>query len=255
MNFAAGDSSARRILDLESPALALVFIAITAALLIADLDRPDRFYYILLKPNPRSWLIWGTWILMGAGLVATLWLASGLFARGVPAVLGWLAVAFGLGAACYSAMLFAQAKGRDLWQSPLFLWHLAVQAAMAGAAALILIDSAQGGSHNIGRDAAGVLPILLVLHTLIILAEMFLPKPSEDARRATRIVTHGILRTEFWLGAIGLGALLPFVLLLIGIARNPAGIAIDVVAALAALLGLLVYERIWIIAGQSVPLS
>ena len=40
-------------------------------------------------------------------------------------------------AAVYTAYLFAQAKARDLWQSPLLPPHLAVQAALAGAAAML----------------------------------------------------------------------------------------------------------------------
>ncbi|HJU28888.1 MAG TPA: 4Fe-4S dicluster domain-containing protein, partial [Candidatus Binataceae bacterium] len=67
-------------LRVASPVAALVFIAFTAGLLVADLKRPERFYYILIKPNPRSWLVWGTWILMGAGLIAASWLAFGLLA-------------------------------------------------------------------------------------------------------------------------------------------------------------------------------
>jgi Polysulphide reductase, NrfD len=102
-----------------SPVAALLFIAITTLLLIADLDRPDRFYYILLKPNWRSWLVRGTWILIVYGILAVIWLAFGLFAGWVPrAVLALSAVA-GAATACYSAFLFGQAKGRDLWQSPL----------------------------------------------------------------------------------------------------------------------------------------
>ena len=42
-----------------------------------------------------------------------------------------------LATAVYTAYLFAQAKARDLWQSPLLAPHLAVQAVLAGAAAML----------------------------------------------------------------------------------------------------------------------
>src|SRR5207247_761036 len=42
-----------------APLLALVFLAITTGLLVFDLKRPERFLFILLKPNFRSWLVWG----------------------------------------------------------------------------------------------------------------------------------------------------------------------------------------------------
>ena len=46
----------------------------------------------------------------------------------------WAGAALAVGVACYTAFLFGQAEGRDLWQSPLLPVHLVVQAVMAGAA-------------------------------------------------------------------------------------------------------------------------
>ena len=78
--------------------------------------------------------------LMGFGLAA-----GASYRRGTssecPASLAWLAwpgVVLAALAAVYTAFLFAQAGGRDLWQSPLLAWHLLVQAVMAGRAALLL---------------------------------------------------------------------------------------------------------------------
>jgi Fe-S-cluster-containing dehydrogenase component len=44
---------------LAAPALALGGTAVTGALLVWDLKRPERFGYIFTKPNPSSWLVWG----------------------------------------------------------------------------------------------------------------------------------------------------------------------------------------------------
>ncbi len=60
--------------NILNPVMALVFLGVTVILLIADLDRPDRFYYILTKSNSHSWLVWGTWILIAYGLLALGWL-------------------------------------------------------------------------------------------------------------------------------------------------------------------------------------
>ena len=51
----------------SAPLLALVFLALTTGLLIWDLKRPDRFFYLLTKGNWRSWLVIGGWILMAYG--------------------------------------------------------------------------------------------------------------------------------------------------------------------------------------------
>src|SRR5262249_43404513 len=37
--------------------MALLFLIATAGLLVADLKRPDRFLYVLLRPQWRSWLV------------------------------------------------------------------------------------------------------------------------------------------------------------------------------------------------------
>ena len=74
-----------------APLLALVFLALTTVLLVGDLKRPDRFFFLLTKGNPSSWLVIGGWILMAYGALATLWLgavvtgrASWLLALAVP---------------------------------------------------------------------------------------------------------------------------------------------------------------------------
>src|SRR5205807_1001402 len=118
-----------------APALSLLFLALTTVLLVSDLKRPERFAYIVLKPNWRSWLVWGAWILMAFGAAGVAWLAAGATGRSdllhlvlVPSVL------LALATAGYSAFLFGQAEGRDFWQSPLVLPHLIIAAVMAGAA-------------------------------------------------------------------------------------------------------------------------
>ena len=53
--------------------------------------------------------------------------------------LAWPAVPAAIMVAGYTAFLFGQAEGRDLWQSPVLFWHLIAQAVMVGAGALLLI--------------------------------------------------------------------------------------------------------------------
>src|SRR5262249_60567401 len=73
----AGSESWGGLFSGVAPALSLLFLALTTALLVVDLKRPERFAYILLKPNWRSWLVWGAWILMGVGAARAGWLVAG----------------------------------------------------------------------------------------------------------------------------------------------------------------------------------
>jgi Fe-S-cluster-containing dehydrogenase component len=66
------------VLNFFSPALSLIFLAATMLLLVFDLKRPGRFFYLLTKPNLRSWLVLGGYVLMIFGILATGWLVQGL---------------------------------------------------------------------------------------------------------------------------------------------------------------------------------
>jgi Fe-S-cluster-containing dehydrogenase component/formate-dependent nitrite reductase membrane component NrfD len=231
-----------------APAVALGFLAVTAALLVLDLKRPDRFHYILLRPNPRSWLVKGTWILIAYGVAAALWLLASVVGGGVPG--RWaaaLVVVLAGATAGYSAWLFGQAEGRDFWQSPMLLPQLLLSALAAGAAVLILGGSMLGVG-NPGALAA-TLALALGLKGLALLAELFGGHAGADAAQAARLLTRGALARWFWWGVIGAGMLVPILLLLI------AGPALAPLAATLALAGLWVYEDLWLRAGQVIPLS
>jgi Fe-S-cluster-containing dehydrogenase component/formate-dependent nitrite reductase membrane component NrfD len=251
---AAGYEPGGAIVRFIAPVIALVFTAVTSVLLVADLKRPDRFYYILTRPNPGSWLVRGAYILMLYGALSTLWLLSGWFLRTVPPLLMWLAVTLAICAACYSAFLFAQAKGRDLWQSPIFFWRLLVQAVIAGAAVLAIAAVWAGTGPQTGVALAKILIASLGISFFMIVAEVTIAPASEDFRLATRIMTAGSMKRPFWLLAVALGTLAPVVLLAIGLGFNaPAFLVLP--ASLLALGGLWVFEELWVRAGQAVPLS
>jgi len=235
-----------------APALSLLFLALTALLLVVDLKRPERFAYILLKPNWRSWLVWGAWILMAFGAAGALWLVGGL--TGAHALIETIAVpaiVLALAAAGYSAFLFGQAEGRDFWQSPLVLPHLIAAAVVAGAAGLIVTATvlAQPGALPLGPVLVGALAI----HGGLLGIELFSRHPVRDVALAARLITHGAYRGRFWAGVVAGGVLAPIVLLLAQAAF--ASSALSALAALLALAGLWLWEDLWVKAGQSVPLS
>jgi Fe-S-cluster-containing dehydrogenase component/formate-dependent nitrite reductase membrane component NrfD len=229
------------------PLLALVFLALTAGLLVLDLKRPDRFHYILFKGNRRSWLVKGAWILLAYGVIGIVWLAAA-HAGNTPLLRALAVPAFVLGAAAagYSAFLFGQAEGRDFWQSPLLLPHLLVAALAAGAAALVAVGILGPGDLPSLKLIVLILVAALVLEAVLLFAEFSGTHANVDVARAAGLVTHGPLRIRFWAGAVGAGLVLPLVL-----AMTPAVL----LGAILALAGLWIYEDVWIKAGQSLPLS
>jgi formate-dependent nitrite reductase membrane component NrfD len=245
----AGVSAGDFTIGVAAPLIALLFLAITTTLLVLDLKRPDRFLYILIKGNRTSWLVWGAWILMAYGAVAVAWLFGGL--TGNDALLDALAVpalALSAGAAGYSALLFGQAEGRDFWQSPLLLPQLLVGALAAGAASLLIAASMPAAAPRPLGALAVLLLLSLLAQALILFAELFGSHASIDVGRAARLITRGPWSGRFWGGVIVLGILAPLALVSWGPA--PA-----VVGAFFALVGLWIYEDLWVKAGQSIPLS
>ena len=242
------------LLSIGCPAIALVALAVTSALLISDLKRPDRFFYLITKPNFRSWLVIGTYFLIGYGVLAGGWLLCGIFAGSVSSALQWFGAAFAVASACYSAFLFAQAKGRDLWQSPLFLWHLLVQAFVAGAATILIIAIFTQATPEILRPAILILLISSILSLAMILGETALPHVSEDVRRAAHALIKGQLSGRFWGLVVAVGLIAPIVLLVLA-AASIIPVAVVGAAAALALAGIWWFEELWVRAGQSVPLS
>jgi Fe-S-cluster-containing dehydrogenase component/formate-dependent nitrite reductase membrane component NrfD len=234
---------------LAAPALALLFLALTGGLLVADLKRPERFPYLFLKGNRRSWLVLGAWILLGYGAIGTLWLLAGVTGRaGALSALAWPTAVLALAAAGYSAFLFGQAEGRDFWQSPLTLPHLLAGAVLAGSAALILAEAAHRRDADTLVELGLVLAAALVVNAGLLLADLLSRHPSVDAARAARLVTHGHFRRRFWGGVVAAGTALPLGLIALG----PGGVA---PAAVLALAGLWLWEDLWVTAGQAIPLS
>ncbi|HKB25625.1 MAG TPA: 4Fe-4S dicluster domain-containing protein [Methylomirabilota bacterium] len=237
------------LLGRAAPLLALVFLLATTALLVLDLKRPERFLYILVKPNLRSWLVWGAFILIAYGAAAGLWLLAAL--AGAATLVKIVALpAFLLAAATagYSAFLFGQAEGRDFWQSPLLLPQLLVGALVAGSAALLVV----GFFGRVDVQSLWSLGVIMVgalaLQAVVLVAELVSAHPTADAARAARLITRGPWRTPFWAGVVAAGTLLPIVL----VWPNP---YTAVLGALLALAGLWIYEDLWVKAGQAVPLS
>jgi Fe-S-cluster-containing dehydrogenase component/formate-dependent nitrite reductase membrane component NrfD len=242
-----GAPPASLLVGMLPPLLAVLFLALTTGLLVFDLKRPDRFHYILLMGNHRSWLVKGAWILIAYGVVAAAWLvAAGAADAYLMRILALPALLLAAAAAGYSAFLFGQAEGRDFWQSPLLLPQLLVAALVAGTAALLIVGMLARSDRASLKLMATTLIVALVLEAGLLFAEFSGAHPSVDGARAARVLTHGSLSGWFWGGVVVTGLVLPIALIF-----TPA-LPLSPVLALA---GLWIYEDVWVKAGQSIPLS
>ncbi|MFQ5614466.1 MAG: 4Fe-4S dicluster domain-containing protein [Anaerolineae bacterium] len=240
--------------------VSLVFIGLTSLLLSADLERPQMFYTILIRPQWRSWLTRGAFILIGFTVVAGLWflLEGGVALKLLPAALSealrlpFLAAGFGLAAAgaVYTAFLLGQAEGRDLWQSTLLPAHLLIQALLVGSGALLILGLFVAMPTAMRTALLWTFGVSLVVDLFVtLLGEFGMPHASETAARAAHDISRGKYRNHFWGGSILLGHVAPLALLLPGLPWLAA------LAALAAIAGLFLFEYAYIMAPQEVPNS
>jgi formate-dependent nitrite reductase membrane component NrfD len=245
------------LLNVVSPIVALLFLALTMALLVLDLKKPARFFYLFTKPNLNSWLVLGGYVLVIYGLLAGWWLFAGLRGGAAPPVIIALAAVFAVASAGYSAFLFAQARGRDFWQSPLHFWHLIVHAVAAGSATLTLVAGLQlvtpyqFMSGQLVYWLGNLLVAALLAGLAMMLGDLLISYHSDDAARSGNLLLRGPLWKPFWLWVIGVGVLAPVALTL----WPTSSIYPNLVASFFALVGLWVYQDLWIKAGQAMPLS
>jgi Ni/Fe-hydrogenase subunit HybB-like protein len=238
-----------------APIITLAFTAVTAFVLVIDLERPERFHYILTRSNWRSWLVWGAWFLTAHAGLAALWIVAWILdlddLRRLLLIPSLITSVLATG---YTGFLFAQGLARDLWQGPSATIDLLAQAGACGAGILLIAGVPFGllspGALHVVNLTLG---ISLAVHVGILLLEHVLaPSPTRQHELAVRTIVRGPFAGLFWGGALTVGGVLPMVVSL----AAPATAATTIVAAaLLALAGSLAWEYIWVEAGQSVPNS
>jgi formate-dependent nitrite reductase membrane component NrfD len=254
-------------------------LLICAVLLILDLGVPLRFWHMLFQSEnvpelvlkPWSPISLGTWILSIFGLFSFVAFVGALLDSGrlrwrpalraaawagtLPrrAITAWNVVgsAFGFALAGYTGVLVT-ATTIPAWQNARLLGGLFLaSAASASYALLVLLLLRRGRNHSdpaVSKLARAdryvmVLEVLLVLALVITLGA------------ASRPMTTGGFGVLFWLGAIGLGILVPLLLQRVpAYGRDPH--RREVIAAVCVLIGGLILRFVVVMAPQypAVPL-
>ena len=245
MGYEVSDTS-----KLSSVAISLTFLALTGLFLVMDLDRPDRFLNVLLRPQWNSWLVKGGYTITIFGLLVTIWGAMILFKIETGETILLLITAFfAIILAIYTAFLFAQAKGRDFWQSPTLPLHMLVHSILAGAAIFIMV-SLFIGFENWMVILKTILITALVVNLFTMATELTITHPSTSAHTVVQMITKGRYKNMFWFMVVLIGNVIP--LLLLSVLPNEITFLITAVFIL---IGIYFTEKIWIEAPQRIPLA
>lgn len=231
--------------------VSLIFLTLTGILLIKDLGRPDRFLYVLFRPQMKSWLSRGSYIITIYGALLTIWLAA--FYLGYESLLKFIEPfggVFALLSAVYTAFLFAQAKGRDFWQSPMLGLHMIIHSLMAGFAVYLLANPFLKLNVGFTLVLTFLSIALIVIHLITLAIELTTTHATEDAHRVTQMITTGRFSWAFWWGMVMAGNILPAAILLL-----TGNIFLMALAGALILVGLGFAQHIWVKAPQLIPLS
>jgi formate-dependent nitrite reductase membrane component NrfD len=235
---------------LWSAGISLVFLALTGLFLVMDLDRPDRFLNVLLRPQWKSWLVRGGYTITVFGLLVTIWGANTWFEFGIPETpLLWIIAAFSIMLAIYTAFLFAQAKGRDFWQSPSLALHMLVHSVMAGASVFVLVALLTGTESWMSIIGTTMI-FALVVNLFTMITELTMTHPTTAAHTVVEMILKGRYKNLFWVGTVILGNILPLALLIFAPSSS-----MLTIAAILVLIGIYVTEKIWVEAPQRIPLA
>jgi len=238
---------------------AMVFMLITVILLIKDLSQPKRFFYILLRPQWKSWVARGAFILVGFTAVAGLWwLIEGAaymnwlsndIASALRPIAAWLTLPLALFAVIYTAFLLGQAEGRDMWQNNLLPFQLFTQSMMVASGMFLALGMFVDFPSNLRTLLVGLFPTSIAINLLLTLAGKFNTFSSEVALLGYREMTNGLFRNHYWWGGVALGHIVPLIAFFIfGALALPVAVACSVV-------GLFLYEYAFVLAPQRIPNS
>ena len=184
------------------------------------------------------------------GLLVTVWGAAIFFELNIPETpLLWVTAVFAILLAIYTAFLFAQAKGRDFWQSPTLPLHMLVHSVMAGVA-IFVIASLIFGNESWMSILKNTMIIALVVNLFTLITELTITHPTTSAKTVVGMITKGRYKNLFWFVTVLIGNIIPLALLFFG---NDNMFA--VVSGICVLIGILVTEKIWVEAPQRIPLA
>ena len=126
---------------LEIIGIGILFLFFTGVLLIKDLDRPERFLYVLLRPNWDSWLVKGAYVLAfyGGILFASLLIILFDMNRDYLVYLGYLGIPFSALSGIYTAWLFQQAKARSWANDDLLPLKFLFETIIVGMIVLVMV--------------------------------------------------------------------------------------------------------------------
>lgn len=183
--------------------ISLIFMTLTAALLIKDLRQPKRFLYIVFRPQFKSWLARGTYIILSfCAILILLIIASAMESEKFVKIILAIAIPGAVLTTIYTAFLFGQAKGRAFWENNFSPYFMLFHAIIFGCMGVSLLLAQQ---LHLQYTAVEWMHVFNIIVTLI----LFQGTKVMESKMASDIIVKGKYKFHFWGMVILIGNLIP----------------------------------------------
>lgn len=205
--------------------VAPIAVGLGVIFLLTELGRPDRLFNTLFHFNPSSVMSWGVFLQVFFLLVALLLAWQVIKDKQPSGALKAIGTILALGVGFYHGSLLTTSGSNPLWNEGLLPMLFFVSSVLTGCSFVLFLNSfgaaasqaaraeAAAGAENNGSFDFRVLLVVLLLFQLIAtgLWMMSLGRTGLYAEEALQLfeANYGTL---WWLGAVGLGMVLPLIL-------------------------------------------
>jgi len=244
-------------LEKRSLFLSLALLLSGFVLIGVELGNPFHLVYVVISPNFQSGIWWMSFLYT---IYLLLLFIECYFSQVDPAnknlkLVGVVAIVSKVAAVCTLGAIFGLAAARIFWSGIYFPLYILLTAVLSGAAALILTLYLTGKKD--GRAVNGLVLAVLgrIMAVTIVLALLFnAGKFIYDSRSgisalqdAVAVLVSGPLAVRFWVMEVGIGMLIPLMMIFRFDRKRV------VIAAIAVLSGVFFMRVDFIMAGQIVP--
>jgi formate-dependent nitrite reductase membrane component NrfD len=246
--------------------IGIPLVVVGILFLMWDLGQPTKFTKALNKPG-TSWIARGSWILTVFLVLSVvlfgLWIWPFTVLGTMPGAITALEVliaVFALGTVVYTGLLLGASKPIPFWSMPTLPLLFSVSATATGMKAsslLLTLDSLMRGTPlpDIIATLARYIAIVIALEIAVVVLHLWGTHQTVTAKFSTLRVLRGPLATQFWLGYVVLGLIIPLLAetLVPGAGAGSEALWIMVAAALG-LIGGFILRLTVVSAGAKTPL-
>ncbi len=248
--------------------LAPLLLIVAPTFLLIDLEQPLRFWYLFVFLNPTSPITWGSFLLTIYPLncLVYAWFTFTNNTR-LARTFGIVGIPLAVAVHGYTGFIVGLAKARVLWNTGIMPVIFLTSAMVSGVALVTLVSmvrarfvpsartaEAKQQLHNMVVALGGVLLIFLVADVFLTFCDVLvLLVHTEDAVATVNLVRFGAFRFLFLGVELGLGAVIPTLLLILPKTRRSQGWL--AVACTLTLIGIYAMRYVLVVGGQSIPQS